>query len=124
MAFLNHIRAGTTLGEVLKILAETFQLVSGLSESVLIDTRNVNYVEAPWIQTTRGFLYMTESTMEVPDLMKVKPHRQQDIAIMDCVPSSDYDVKTQEIINKCRMYLQVTYLLEISNNSETQLLDE
>jgi hypothetical protein len=56
LLLMRHLRAKTELGEQITIGLWAYQLQSGLSQSVLVDTRALPYVYAPCFSTLRQYL--------------------------------------------------------------------
>jgi hypothetical protein len=118
-----HLRARKYLYNTIIILLETFQLLAGLPTSPLIDLSPRLYVVSPWIQSVQHFLQSVNGSIYVPELMHIKKNRIDDKPIMDPTIST-FTKSDMECINACRLFLQVTYLSEISNDQGNKILQE
>jgi hypothetical protein len=120
---LSHLRSTSYIHDSIIILIESFQLIAGMQESPLIATRSYTHIHAPWIQCIREFLRNTNATIYIPGLTQLTKHRMHDQPIMsidlDHFSNSDLDC-----INACRLYLQVNFLSEISDNRGTHILHQ
>jgi len=54
---LKHIRANTTIGQAYAITLNHYQLMSGLSQPILEDTRPLHWSTARWVDQLRAFLH-------------------------------------------------------------------
>ena len=81
---LHQFRKPSDVSDTLKILLEAFQLNSGLYRDALTNTEPVNYVDAPWVNTTRSFLYNNNAEIKIPCLTKIKPQQENDKLIRRC----------------------------------------
>ncbi len=125
MALIRHTRASTTLGKTLHVLIETFQLVAGLSQPILTDTRPISYANNKWLESLRGFLRYTQSSIHLKDAWTIPAQRINDRHIMDIMTNysgnSDTDL---QLLNNCRMFMRVTTLSEICDHSGQRMLPE
>jgi hypothetical protein len=115
LLFMRHIRAQTELGKQIIIALRYYQLVTGLTESVLEDTRPIPYINIPWFDTFRQYLRNISGRIELSTTWIQQPQRENDQSIMDLIlRSKAFTKREMEIINACRLYLQVTRLSDIS----------
>jgi hypothetical protein len=91
--------------------------------SPLIDTTPRYYAESPWVQSVQLFLQSINGKIYVPELSRLTKNRLNDRPIMNQVPST-FTNSDMECINACRIFLQVTYLSEISNDDGNKILQE
>jgi hypothetical protein len=120
---ITHLRAKSYLYNTILILMESFQLVTGIPTSPFLHTKQVTYVQSPWIQSVQKFLNAINGKIYIPDLTPITINRINDKPIMQ----SDLNLFTKsemESINACRLFLQVTYLSDISNDNGTSILQE
>jgi hypothetical protein len=125
ISLIGHIRADTSLGQHLMTLLESYQVSTGLSGNPLQHTVNQEYIPSPWIQTLREFLQTTKSTIRLPHLAILCPIWKGDKCIMECVVKTKlFTTAELRVINNCRVYLQVTYLSEITTSDGVQILNK
>jgi hypothetical protein len=118
---ISHLRSKSYLYDTIKILLESYQLIAGCQESPLINTQPHHHLHSPWVQSLREFLRSINGTIYVPDLAILHKHRVNDKPIMQYTQHS-LTKSDLECINACRLFLQVTYLSEISDDKGTSLL--
>jgi hypothetical protein len=123
-SIMAQIRANTQLGQMFMVLIEAFQVSSGLITPVLEDTRPIRYLDSPWINTLRDFLHMTSASILIPQLPQLYPLREHDRSIMDIALRHNFSTATLDDINRCRMFLQVTTIAEITNSEGNAILSE
>lgn len=123
LLLLSHLRAQSYLSTTMIIMLESYQVAAGMITPIFEDNANNNiHQPSSWIQSVRQFLYSINGKIIIPELKTINPLRQQDIAIMNN-PSIQYFTPTQlEAINACRIYLQVTTIAEISNDTGTHII--
>ena len=73
-----HMRMGTSVGTLLEIVIEWYQIMSGTQEQVLKDTAPLDYVYCPWITSLRELLMKTGTHLIIPELWKPQPQREHD----------------------------------------------
>jgi hypothetical protein len=120
---LTHIRAKSNLHDTIIILIETYQLITGTSKSPFVDTSPRSYVSSPWIQSVQSFLSSINGTIYIPSITPITKNRVNDQLIMD-LTTNTFTKSELECINACRIFLQVNYLSEISNDAGSEILPE
>jgi hypothetical protein len=118
---LRHLRAKTTQGALLLVGLSWWHLLAGFSNSLWEDTKaNVSYVEHSWYNSLKDFLAFVNGTVHIPS-DKFLPWtllRQEDEYIMERISAlpgaSRADLKA---FNRCRLYLGVFSLSEISSGN-------
>jgi hypothetical protein len=123
MSTLGHIRAKTSLGHHILTLLESYQMATGVCGNPLSTKVHQIYVDSPWVETLREFLWSIQATIRIPSLATINPLRQADKCIMtQAIRSKNFTTKELQFINNCRMYLQVNYLSEICTGDGNRLL--
>jgi hypothetical protein len=107
------IRARTDDYQAIYILLESYILLSGITGNPLENMAPIDYIDAPWVETTRIFLHSINATIQIPDLATIRPYRINDKGIMEQVSQNISDMTTLQQINNCRLYLQVHTLADI-----------
>lgn len=120
---MSHVRSKSYLHNTILILLETYQLVAGIPTSPLLDTSPRHYVDSKWLSSIRQFLHTTDATINIPNITNLIRNRTNDVPIMDN-PTKNFSTSDLECINACRLFLQVTFLSEISNAEGTAILPE
>jgi hypothetical protein len=106
---------GTTTTSLLRIALETIQLEAGIQNPILMDNRPLPYIKWGWIPSIRDFLLhinagITNATE--PGII----FRQNDGYIMDLPSLKEMSTKEQTLINRCRLFLQVECISDISDS--------
>lgn len=122
--FLKHWRTNTKISQVLRIAIAWAQWQSGLSQSILQDTRTkLPHIEARWIQSLRNFLHKIKASIILDNPRLVPQERENDVYIMEyAIRCKLFDEKELKIINYCRQYLHVTTVSELFNADGTKVL--
>ena len=118
---ISHLRMGSTLGDLIQIVLEWYQLSSGIQQSILDDTSPITYVYCPWVTTLRSFLYSTGATMHIPQLWTPTPQRENDSCLMDLFRQMPF--LPLATINAVRLHLRVTYLSDITTHDGRLVID-
>jgi len=122
LQIIKHIRTNTSIGKVYGIVIQNYQLMSGLSQPVLQDTRTLPWSNAPWIDTTRQFLHTTQSAVLLNNPWITTTRRQHDRHIMDDILGLNLPKQHAIQLQSVRLYLRVTVLSEITDASGLSLL--
>jgi hypothetical protein len=120
--FIGHMRAKNDTTKILSILLESYMIAAGTTVSPFLDTKARPYLHAPWIDILREFIYNIEMTITTPTILCPKLIRDHDFAIMDIDGNVFSNKKDLMVLNKCRTWLQVTTVAEISNIEGTAIL--
>jgi hypothetical protein len=80
---ISHIRAKSPLYTPLIVLFETYQVLAGMTEPALQETKPHVYVHSPWMSCTREFLHYINGKIIIPELEPIHLCRQNDVAIMN-----------------------------------------
>jgi hypothetical protein len=108
---------------MLDILLEVIQMEAGIQQPILEDTRPLQYIEWGWIPSIRDFLYhmdaqITNATSGLP------LYRENDSLIMDSTTIKELSRKEQILVNRCRIFLQIENLSDITNAEGKQILSQ
>jgi hypothetical protein len=117
---LNH--EGTTK-HLLQYLLEVIQMEAGIGRPILEDNRPLIYIEWGWIPAIRDFLLHINA--QIKNATNTPPKfRKFDSYIMDTSTLVTMTRKEQILINRCRLFLQVECLSDISDAEGKKILDE
>lgn len=107
------------------VMLKWAQVFLGTNNPVLEEIRNVDHLEGRWIRTLIQEMQKIKCKIHLHKLWLVQPHRENDKNIMDAIMNED-DITTQNrhIINRCRIYMQHTYLSEIMSSDGTQMIQQ
>jgi len=122
LQFLKHICLNNSIGQVLKILIQQYQLTSGLAQPVLEDTCTLPWSNAPWMDRIWHFLRHIQGQIILQTAWVSKPRQMQDRHIMADLLL--YNLPTNQLIqiNSIQLYLKVNLLSEIVDHTGQQLL--
>jgi hypothetical protein len=98
-SMMAQIRANAQLGQMFLVLIEAFQVSSGLITPILEDTRPIQFIDSPWINTLRDFLHMISASILIPQLPQLHPLREHDRSIMDIALQHTFSTATLDDIN-------------------------
>jgi len=82
---IKHLRAHTTIGRIYDTTITHYQLMSGLSRSILVDTRPLPWSSARWIDQLRDFLHTIQGRIDLCQPWIPPPRQVHDRFIMDDV---------------------------------------
>jgi hypothetical protein len=97
------------------MLLESYMVITGTTRSPFDDTTQISYISAPWIDTLKVFLWTTGTRITTPKIDTPFLLRQHDETIMLLAVNKQYKRNQLIAINKCRFWLQVCTLAEISD---------
>ena len=81
--------------------------------------------EGSWLRYTRDFLSEVDGSIETSFEYHHNPLRANDVAIMDVLcESKQYGLRRLLVINYCPLYLQVTFLSELTSACGRHLIPE
>jgi hypothetical protein len=95
LLLMQHLRAKTELGEQITIGLRAYQLQSGLSQSVLVNTRALPYVYVPWFATLRQYLWSISAHLELTHKWIPKAQRENDQFLMEMFLDSNAFTNTE-----------------------------
>jgi len=119
---LKHIRANTTIGHAYKITLNHYQLMSGLSQPILEDTRPLHWSTARWVNQLRAFLHGIKGQIHLCRPWLPTARRENDRFIMDDVLHVQVPRKQALQIQHIRLFLNVTVLSEIVDHRGTHII--
>jgi len=120
---LKHLRAKTTLGTLLTITIQAYQLQAGIPENVLEDTTPLPWMPDRWLNNLRHFLHSIGGTIELENKWTIPKLRENDRHLMSDFLNANLPQRDLTKLNNCRLYLQVTTLAKIAGHTGTKLLD-
>jgi hypothetical protein len=97
-------------------------VLAGITTSPLEEMHSISYVSSPWVTSLRTFLTQFNSTIHIPQIKPINLTSVNDKPIMDTEHLSDISKLDQEMINACRIFLQVNTLSEICSQQGTHIL--
>jgi hypothetical protein len=111
----------SSTGRMLRAVLDTIQLESGIGKPILEDTRSLDYIEWGWIPQIRDFLQHIDG--KVVGATRTPPtYRKNDQYIMDSTLLHTMTFKERMLIHRCRTYLQVETLSDISDAQGESIL--
>jgi len=119
---MKHLRANTTVGQVYATTLNHYQLMSGLSQPILEDTRPIHWSTARWVDQLRAFLHGIKSTIHIHNPWLPTARREHDHFIMDDVLHVQVPRRQALQIQHVRLFLNVTVLSEIVDHRGTHVL--
>lgn len=122
-SIIGHYRAQSSLSRNYTQLLKSYMVRTGMHESPLINTSIINYVDAPWLEVTRSFLRANNIQIQLPAIPDIPFLRQNDKNIMALATAQSPSKSFLHTINKCRSFLQITFLSEMCNAQGTCILD-
>lgn len=75
------------------------------------------------MESVKQFLHQLNAKIEIPELGDLPPLRKNDSPIMQQSFTSSFPISSLQMINACRMYLQVHSLAEITHHSGNTLFE-
>jgi hypothetical protein len=122
LSLMRHIRAQTTLGNQILIALGHYQLQSGLSQSVLIDTRLLPHMNIPWFDTLRQYLKNINGNIKITDLWRPTLQRTNNCFLMENILAlKRFTTKELQLINACCMYYQVIRVSDIATSDGSRI---
>jgi hypothetical protein len=106
-----------------RAVLEIVQLESGIGKPILEDTRSLDFIEWGWIPQIREFLQHIDAKIMGATLMP-PTYRKHDQYIMDSEILNKLTYKERMLIHRCRLFLQVEVLSDISDAAGEQILPE
>jgi hypothetical protein len=113
----------TSTQKMLAALIDTIQLEAGIENPILEDTRPLDYIEWGWIPQIREFLHHIKG--KIQGINATLPGvREGDRYIMDSPFLKSCTYKNRMLIHRCRIFLQVELLSDISNANGDRILEQ
>jgi hypothetical protein len=114
---ISHIRSNSYLKDTILILLQSFQLQAGILKFPLQDTAPLQYINSPWLQSIQCFLASINTTIVISQKPLLLAIRDNDTPILRLINETNFTKSKQEMLNACRLDLQVTTLSEITNTA-------
>ena len=112
--------------ELLLICIQESQVNSSMSFALLeYPTQPCPHLEGQWLSSTRSSLASISGSISLSNLYTISCLREHDQHIMDAlVSSTNFSTQRMQGLNYCCLFLQITLLSEITNNSGTHLITD
>ena len=121
---MTHMRRDDKLGNLLKILIDTLQLKAGLSEPILVtDKKWQRWVEPTWVHNLKDGLDQIGGALHT-NCRTPMPQRQYDRSLMEIFDSWELKDEEMEALNRCRVYLRVVYVSDITELDGLSIVPE
>jgi hypothetical protein len=114
---IRHVDQQSIISTFFIQMTESFHIKTGLLGSCWETLTSPKYVDAPWIQSTIRFMQTINLTMTVPRIHTIRKIREHDTSLMEVLSNTTLTSKEICIFNNTRLFLQVSTVAEISNNS-------
>jgi len=120
---IKHLQTCTTLGDLIQVAIKAYQIQAGIPNQVLEDTIVLPWLLNRWITNLRNFLCSIHGTIILEDPWTIPMLWTHNWYLLLDFLHTNLPLKDIQILNNCRMYLQVTTLAEITNHNSTWLLE-
>jgi hypothetical protein len=108
-----------------RILLDYSQLLAGVQYPILQYPKpKLPHVKDPLITTIRQFLHNSQLNIVIPDICIPKPLRENDQNIMGELLKTEKSPISIQRANQCRLFLQITWLLEMTDPHGNTVLPE
>jgi hypothetical protein len=122
---LGHLRCKDTTGHLIRMIMEFTQMECGCTGNVfeqLYKQYSGSIIDENWITAIWAHLERYEATVKITGLWKPTHGRDNDNAIMETITASGRFIPVDiREINICRLYLQVFFTSDITENSGKNL---
>jgi len=121
--FLKHWRTPyEEAGKLLQIVFAWSQFQAGVSYPILAHPeKDLSYIDGRFINQIRHYLTLIQGKITLLDSYTPSPLRKHDKSIMDIATTLDFTTPKLQKINCVRMFLNVTYISEISTLDGTKI---
>jgi hypothetical protein len=120
---ISHLRSKSPIHNTAMIMLESYQLHAGTYHAAPMHTHPYKYVQSPWMTLVREFLDSVKGQIHIPDLTTIKLLQEHNSSIMDILVPLFTKSELQSI-NACQLFLQVTLVLEITDDSGSFILPD
>jgi hypothetical protein len=121
---LRHLLHNTELGKQIRIDLAWIQLEAGISHHILENTQlELDYIQDGWIIGIRRFLKTVAAEVHLPQETRPRIYRQHDRYLMEIFREQGLSTPDLRRLNRCRLYLQVARVSDITNIRGTHLYD-
>jgi hypothetical protein len=124
--FIGHIRAADKTDKLLRISLSYLQLVVGSATNVLmLPTSTYSaWTECKWLLSFWTFLRRVKLTATVTGHWVPEACRRNDFLLMDYFVEEGLSAEILVVLNRCRIYLQVFSLADISSADGTSIIPD
>jgi ribonuclease HI/enamine deaminase RidA (YjgF/YER057c/UK114 family) len=112
---------GSSTRLMIKAVLDTIQLESGIGKPILEDTRPLDYIEWGWVPHIRDFLQHIDAKITGATQTPLM-YRENDQYLMDSSTLKNCTYKERMLIHRCRIFLQVEVLSDISDATGESIL--
>jgi hypothetical protein len=120
---LTLLRLQRYLNNQIVSILESYTTLTGLTTSPLMSTGAFSFVRSPWVDTLQQFLSKLNAKILIPHFKHINLLQKFDQPIMNPKYINQFLKLEQEMINACRLYLQVNTVAEISNHQGSRILE-
>jgi hypothetical protein len=125
MLLLRHLRADSPQGKLFRITIDWWQLVMGVSYSLLEHPAPIMPHQAThWLSALRPFLQQLQALIHILGIVETLPQplREADVILMDEVLALPSLSRPHLLaFNRCRLFCGVAYLSEVSTAHGTAI---
>jgi len=119
---LKHLCAKTLLGTLIDWTIQAHQIQASIAKSILEYTGPIPWTPNCWINNLWNTLHSIQGQIILQQTWMIPPCCIHNRHLMKDFANIGLTTKTLQIINNCRLFLQVTTLAEITNHAGTHLL--
>ena len=123
--FLGHIRNKDETGDLLLTDLEFTQVHSGLEHSILHSHTPLTFLlwtEKTWMTDYKRILHHTQGEIKIDKQWLPSRQRKHDRFLMNAFSTFTSDKSLLQILNNCRLYLQIFTLSDITSSDGRTLL--
>jgi len=124
LQIMKHLRTRTSLGTTIELAIKAHQIHSGAASPILEYTDPISWMSDRWITNVRSFLHSVQSKIRLASPWTIPTIRQNDLHLMNALNDGRYSNSELQVLNHCRMALQVTTLAEIVDHTGQRLLQD
>jgi len=119
---LKHLCAKTLLGTLIESTIQAHQIQAGIADSILVYTGPLSWTPNQWINNLQESLHNIQGQIFLEQPWTIPPSHLHDHYLMTDFVNARLTPKTLQVLNKCRLFLQVTTLAEVTNHASTHIL--
>ena len=115
---LRHFQTQSPLGLIMYIHLTWTQMLTGTQQGILTNTKwKITYIPNTWWTKVRQFLQHIQGRLDLEVDYTIPPLQMNDVSIMDAIRNHmTWTPKQLRSINAARLYLQITYLSELTTS--------
>jgi hypothetical protein len=124
--FTGHIRAYDKTAKLLRISLSYLQLTVGSATNVLMlpATTYHKWTDSVWLTSFWAFMRRTKLLIDIDGHWLPEATREFDVVLMDYFVEEGYSAAALGSLNRCRLYLQVITLADISSADGSYIIPE